>query len=55
MIKKKLQKGKINIKKETREETNSSRKISTQRRKVPHQTRRIMIVTMIHEEYSSWK
>ena len=55
LMKKKLLKGKINIKRETREETkgNSSRKVSTQRRIVPHQTRRIRIVTVIQKEYSS--
>jgi hypothetical protein len=36
---------------ETREETNGnySRKFSTQKRIVPHQTRRIMIVIMIEK------
>jgi hypothetical protein len=49
MMKNKFLKGKRNIKRETREETkgNYSRKVSTQRRKIPHQTRRIMIVIVI--------
>jgi hypothetical protein len=44
-----LIKGKINIKRETREETkgNYSIKFSTQRRKIPHQTRRIMTLIVI--------
>jgi hypothetical protein len=48
---KKLLKGKRNIKRETREEKNSSRKVYNQRRMIPHQMRRIMIVTMIQKEY----
>jgi hypothetical protein len=42
-------------KRETREETkiNSSRKVSTQKRTVPHQMR-MMIVTVIQKEYSLW-
>jgi len=48
-MKKKLLKGKIIIKRETREDTkgNSSRIVSTQKRTVPHQARRIMIVKLI--------
>jgi hypothetical protein len=53
---KKLLKGKRNIKMETREETkgNSSRNVSTHRRTFPHQRRNIMIVIVIHKDYSSW-
>ena len=42
-------------KQETTEGTkiNSSRKVSTQRKTTPHQTR-MMIVTVIQKEYSSW-
>jgi hypothetical protein len=56
-MKKNILKGKINFKRETREETKgiSSRNVSTQRRIVPHQMRRIMMVTMIQKECSSWK
>jgi hypothetical protein len=51
-MKKEFLKGKRNIKRETREETkgNYSRKFSTQRRIVPHQTRRIMKMIVIQKE-----
>jgi hypothetical protein len=55
-MKKKILRRKRKIKRETRERTkiNSSRKFSTQRKTTLHQMR-MMIVTMIQKEYSSWK
>jgi hypothetical protein len=55
-MKKKFLRRKRKIGRETREGTkgNSLRKFSTQRKTTLHQ-KRMMIVIMIHKEYSSWK
>jgi hypothetical protein len=55
-LKKNILRRKRTIKMETREGTkiNYSRKVYTQRKRFLHQTR-MMIVTTIYKEYSSWK
>jgi hypothetical protein len=55
-MKNKIIRRKKKLKKETREGTkiNSSRKVFTQRKTTLHHMR-MMIVTMIQKEYSSWK
>jgi hypothetical protein len=55
VMKKNLPRKKRIIKRETREETriNSSRKVYTQRRKIPHHMR-MMIATVTQKMYSLW-
>jgi hypothetical protein len=55
VVKNKFPRKKRNIKRETRKETkiNYSRKVSTQRKIVPHQMK-LMIVTVTRKMYSSW-